>query len=132
MIQFENGTATSFQNSPIFVNVPGGFHELIIENLDGCGQIKENISVLDAPKFFTPNSDGVNDYWNLKGINSIFYKNSIIYIFDRYGKLIKQISPSGKGWDGTYMEKLMPTDDYWFTIKLEDGRTAKGHFSLKR
>jgi gliding motility-associated-like protein len=132
MIQFENGTATTFQSSPIFVNVPGGFHELTIENLDGCGQIKENIAVLDAPKFFTPNSDGVNDYWNLKGINSSFYENSIIYIFDRYGKLIKQIAPSSKGWDGTYNEKLMPTDDYWFTIKLEDGRTAKGHFSLKR
>ncbi|MBA4321129.1 MAG: hypothetical protein C0412_22285, partial [Flavobacterium sp.] len=131
-IQFENGTGTSFQSSPIFVNVPGGFHELIIENLDGCGQIKENIAVLDAPKFFTPNSDGVNDHWNLKGINSSFYENSIIYIFDRYGKLLKQIAPSSKGWDGTYNEKLMPTDDYWFTIKLEDGRTAKGHFSLKR
>jgi gliding motility-associated-like protein len=131
-IQFENGTGTSFQSSPIFVNVPGGFHELIIENLDGCGQIKENIAVLDAPKFFTPNSDGVNDHWNLKGINSSFYENSIIYIFDRYGKLLKQISPSSKGWDGTYTGKLMPTDDYWFTIKLEDGRTAKGHFSLKR
>ena len=132
MIQFENGTATPFQNSPIFVNVPGGFHELTIENLDGCGQVKENIAVLDAPKFFTPNSDGVNDYWNLKGINSSFYENAIIYIFDRYGKLLKQIAPSGKGWDGTYTGKLMPTDDYWFTIKLEDGRTAKGHFSLKR
>lgn len=131
-IEFENGIATPFQSSPIFVNVPGGFHELTIENLDGCGQIKKNIAVLDAPKFFTPNSDGVNDHWNLKGINSSFYEKSIIYIFDRYGKLLKQIAPSGKGWDGTFNGKLLPTDDYWFTIKLEDGRVAKGHFSLKR
>ena len=132
MIQFENGTATSFQSSPIFMNVPGGFHKLTIENLDGCGSINRKIAVLDAPKFFTPNSDGVNDYWNLNGINSSFYENSIIYIFDRYGKLIKQISPLSKGWDGTFNGNQLPTDDYWYTIKLEDGREAKGHFSLKR
>ena len=131
-IQYENGTATSFQNSPIFENVPGGFHELIIENIDGCGQIKENIAVLDAPKFFTPNGDGVNDYWNFKGINSSFYKNAIIYIFDRYGKLLKQIAPSSKGWDGIFNGNPLSGDDYWFTIKLEDGREAKGHFGLKR
>ncbi|HWS59306.1 MAG TPA: T9SS type B sorting domain-containing protein, partial [Flavobacterium sp.] len=131
-IQFENGKATPFQNSQVFFNVPGGFHELIIQNLDGCGQIKENIAVLDAPKFFTPNGDGINDYWNLKGIDSIYYKNSIIYIYDRYGKLLKQIAPSSKGWDGTFNGNSLLGDDYWFTIKLEDGREAKGHFSLKR
>ncbi|MBP2282597.1 gliding motility-associated-like protein [Flavobacterium sp. CG_23.5] len=132
MIHFQNGTSTPFQSTPIFENVPGGFHELIIENNDGCGRILKNIAVLDAPKFFTPNSDGYNDYWNLKGINSPFYKNAIIFIFDRYGKLLKQLSPSSLGWDGNYNKEQLPSDDYWFTIKLEDGREAKGHFSLKR
>ena len=132
MIRFENGLTTPFQSSPIFENVPGGFHELIIENIDGCGQVKSNIAVLDAPKFFTPNSDGINDYWNLKGINSSFYKNTIVYIFDRYGKLLKQLLPSSRGWDGTFNGISLPSDDYWFTVKLEDGREAKGHFSLKR
>lgn len=132
MIRFENGVTTPFQSSPIFENVPGGFHELIIENMNGCGQIPRNIAVLDAPKFFTPNSDGINDYWNLKGINSSFYKNTIIYIFDRYGKLLKQLLPSSKGWDGTFNGITLPSDDYWFTVKLEGGRVAKGHFSLKR
>ena len=132
MIHFQNGTSTPFQSTPIFENVPGGFHELIIENNDGCGRVLKNIAVLDAPKFFTPNSDGYNDYWNLKGINSPFYKNAIIFIFDRYGKLLKQLSPSSLGWDGNYNKEQLPSDDYWFTIKLEDGREAKGHFSLKR
>jgi gliding motility-associated-like protein len=133
MIQFENGTATPFQSAPYFANVPGGFHKLIIQNLDGCGPpVFKTITVLDAPKFFTPNNDGVNDYWNLKGINSSFYKNTIIFIFDRYGKLLKQLSPYSKGWDGTFFGNPLPSDDYWFTVKLEDGREAKGHFSLKR
>jgi hypothetical protein len=81
MLLFENGTATPFQSSPNFENVPGGLHQLIIENNNGCGQVKKNIAILDAPKFFTPNGDGINDYWNLKGINSDFYKNIVILIF---------------------------------------------------
>jgi len=132
MIQFQNGTETPFQSSTIFENVPGGFHKLIVENNDGCGQIMKSFAVLDAPKFFTPNGDGHNDYWNLKGLNTIFYKNAVISIFDRYGKLLKQLSPSSPGWDGTFHKEPLPADDYWFTIKLEDGREAKGHFSLKR
>jgi gliding motility-associated-like protein len=132
-IQFENEIATPYQSSPIFLNVPAGFHELLIQNLDGCGPpVSRTIAVLDAPKFFTPNSDGVNDYWNLKGINSSLYKNAIIYIFDRYGKLLQQIAPSSRGWDGTFNGSPLPADDYWYTIKLDDDREAKGHFSLKR
>lgn len=132
MIHFENGTETPFQSSTFFENIPGGFHELIAENNNGCGQKSKSFAVLDAPKFFTPNGDGYNDYWNLKGINSIFYKNAAIYIYDRYGKLLRQLSPASQGWDGIYNRASMPSDDYWFTIKLEDGREAKGHFSLKR
>jgi gliding motility-associated-like protein len=132
LIHFQNGTETPFQSSTIFENLPGGFHELIAENNDGCGQTTKSFAILNAPKFFTPNGDSYNDYWNLKGINSNIYEKAIIYIFDRYGKLLKQLSPSGLGWDGTYTGKLMPAEDYWFTIKLEDGREAKGHFSLKR
>ncbi|MFE3867923.1 T9SS type B sorting domain-containing protein [Flavobacterium sp. LS2P90] len=132
MIYFENGTETPFQNSPIFENILGGFHELIVENKNGCGQKIKGFAVLDAPKFFTPNGDGYNDYWNLKGINSILYRNAAINIFNRYGKLLRQLSPSSQGWDGIYNRSAMPSDDYWFTIKLEDGREAKGHFSLKR
>lgn len=131
-LHYENETETSFQNSILFENVLGGFHELIVANRNGCGQTTKSFAVLNAPKFFTPNGDSYNDYWNLKGINSTIYENAIIYIFDRYGKLLKHLSPSSLGWDGTYLKQPLPADDYWFTIKLEDGREAKSHFSLKR
>ena len=63
--------------------------------------------------------------------------NVKIYIFDRYGKLIKQISSTGQGWDGTYNRHLMPADDYWFTVDYIEPSTGtqqqfKAHFSLKR
>jgi gliding motility-associated-like protein len=61
--------------------------------------------------------------------------NAVIYIFDRYGKLLKQISPSGQGWDGTYRGQPLPASDYWFTIEYEELSTTKvfrKHFTLKR
>jgi gliding motility-associated-like protein len=121
-----------YQTSPIFTNVPIGIHTVYIKDLNGCGIAQQTISVVGAPQFFTPNGDGFNDTWNLKGVSNRFYANSIIYIYDRYGKLIKQIAPLGQGWDGTYNGTLAPGDDYWYTIKLDDGRSTKGHFSLKR
>ncbi|NRD23372.1 T9SS type B sorting domain-containing protein, partial [Winogradskyella litoriviva] len=59
------------------------------------------------------------------------------YIFDRYGKLLKQLSPDGSGWDGTFNGNLMPTSDYWFTVEYDEPTTDirkefKAHFTLKR
>jgi len=121
-----------FQDSNFFENVPSGIHDLYINDKNGCGIIKKNIAVLGIPKFFTPNNDGYNDYWKIKGTSETFNSHTQIFIYDRYAKLIKQITASGNGWDGTYVGNPMPADDYWYTIKLEDGREAKGHFALKR
>ncbi|AOW10957.1 T9SS type B sorting domain-containing protein [Flavobacterium gilvum] len=121
-----------FQDSNYFENVPPGILELYIHDKNGCGTISKTIAVLGIPKFFTPNNDGYNDYWNIKGANEMFNSGAKIFIYDRYGKAIKQIFASSNGWDGTYIGNPMPSDDYWYTIKLDDGREAKGHFSLQR
>lgn len=121
-----------YQASNFFENVPMGMHTVYIKDLNGCGIAQQTISVLGVPKFFTPNGDGYNDTWNLRGANSKYYPNSIVRIFDRYGKLIKQITPLGEGWDGIYNGTLAPADDYWYSLQIDNGRTAKGHFSLKR
>ncbi|MFH6999867.1 T9SS type B sorting domain-containing protein [Flavobacterium sp. FlaQc-57] len=121
-----------FQESNFFENVRAGIHDLYIYDKNGCGTISKTIAVLGIPKFFTPNNDGYNDYWNIKGASDTFNSTAKILIFDRYGKLIQQIISSTNGWDGTYAGNPMPADDYWYTIKLDDGREAKGHFSLKR
>ena len=121
-----------YQTSNLFENVTMGFHIVYIKDLKGCGIVKKEIAVLGVPQFFTPNGDGINDTWNIKGVNDKFYSNSIIYIFDRFGKLIKQIKPFGPGWDGMYNGQVLTSTDYWYSIKFDDGRSAKGHFSLKR
>jgi len=121
-----------YQTSNIFENVIAGIYTVYVKDLNGCGIVEQEIAVLGVPKFFTPNGDGYNDTWKIRGANEKYNFNSIIYIFNRFGKLIKQIGTTGEGWDGTYNGTPLPADDYWYSIQFEDGRTAKGHFSLKR
>jgi gliding motility-associated-like protein len=121
-----------YQVSNLFENVSMGIQTVYVKDLNGCGITEQTISVLGVPQYFTPNGDGFNDTWNIKGANNQFYSNSVIRIYDRYGKLVKQISAIGMGWDGTFNGYLAPADDYWYNITFDDGRNAKGHFSLKR
>ncbi|QCX37466.1 T9SS type B sorting domain-containing protein [Aureibaculum algae] len=119
-----------YQDSNMFENVTSGIHTIYIRDKNGCGTLEEEVSVIGFPKFFTPNGDGFNDFWQIDGVS--FQPTSLIYIFDRLGKVITKIEPTSEGWNGTYRGKLMPESDYWFKVKLEDGRTLKGNFSLIR
>lgn len=122
----------AFQSSNIFTDVAPGIHVVYVKDLNGCPTENQIVSIIGVLPFFTPNGDGYNDTWNVKGVSADFNRNSTIYIFDRYGKLIKQLGTTGDGWNGTYNGKLMPSTDYWYAVYLEDGRIIKGHFALKR
>ena len=121
-----------YQNSNLFENVSMGFHTIYIKDLNGCGVVQQVVAIVGAPRFFTPNGDGYNDSWKIEGVSQYFSPSTVTYIYDRYGKFIHQMSAMDDGWDGTYKGKSLPADDYWYIINLEDGRTVKGHFSLKR
>ena len=137
-----NGTGTlqyyldegPIQSSNVFTNVSSGTHIISVIDTDGCTFLQKEFLIIDYPKFFTPNGDGYNDTWNISTLNQ---PDAKLYIFDRYGKLIKQLSPTlnSNGWDGTYNEKAMPSTDYWFLLEYKENGVAKefkAHFSLKR
>ena len=122
-------------DSGMFIDVTPGQHVVTARDLNGCGEAQVVVYVIDYPLYLTPNGDGYNDTWNIVGIAN--QANAKIYIFDRYGKLLKQISPSGTGWDGTYNGAQLPSSDYWFTLEYLDPTTGtpeilRAHFSLKR
>jgi len=128
------------QASNVFENVSLGSHTIYVWDVrspDGysCGVVSiENVQVIDYPRYFTPNGDGFHETWNVTGLQN-FDAITKIYIFDRYGKLLKQLSASGDGWDGTYNGQPLPSTDYWFTVDYpENGvmKQFKAHFSLKR
>ena len=118
-----------------FTDVSPGEHIVTVRDLNGCGIGTKSVLVIDYPRFFTPNGDGYNDTWQIIGIDT--RPLSTIYIFDRYGKLLKQLSPLSEGWDGTFNGKPLPATDYWFSVKYEEPgteiiKTFRAHFSLKR
>jgi gliding motility-associated-like protein len=119
-----------YQDHNVFNNVLAGNHTIYIRDINGCGMISEEVSVIGYIRFFTPNGDGYNDNWQVQGVS--LQPNSEILIFDRFGKVLAKIDPNGEGWDGRYNGILMPESDYWFLVKLDDGRTRRGHFSLIR
>ena len=127
-----NGGA--YQSSNTFTNLASGRNCVTVRDKNGCGTSAEVcVDVLDYPRFFTPNGDGVNDQWQIIGIAQ--QPGAKIYIFNRYGKLMKQLSPTSSGWRGTYNGNLLPSDDYWFKLHyIEDGveKIFVGHFALKR
>jgi len=129
----------SYQDDPVFNDIKPGIHTLYIRDKNsyyiydyGCGIASIDVSIIGYRKYFTPNGDGINDTWKILGIRKEFNGNSKVYIFDRHGKLLKELDPLSTGWDGTFNEKPMPATDYWFRTLLEDGREFKGHFSLIR
>jgi gliding motility-associated-like protein len=130
---------SGFQDEPLFENIEGGIYQIIVNDKNGCSpDTTLLVSVIQFPKFFTPNGDGQNDTWVVKGANKDFYPNSSINIFNRYGKLVAQIPIDSQGWNGTYGGKTLSSDDYWFNITLIPADTSKptinkkGNFSLLR
>ena len=123
-----------FQTSNMFTGVSEGTHTVTVTDTQGCTYLTASVFLIGYPKFFTPNGDGYNDTWNIKGLNQADAK---LYIFDRYGKLIKQLSvmDTSDGWDGTFNGQLLPSTDYWFSLDYNEGtqrREFRAHFSLKR
>lgn len=86
--------------------------------------IKEQV-----PLFFTPNNDGYNDIWMVNTIEDITITK--VSIFNRYGKLIKQMEVD-QGWNGTFNSQNLPSDSYWYQLDLRNAPKVKGYFLLKR
>jgi gliding motility-associated-like protein len=126
-----------YQESNVFTDVTAGHHTVTVRDPPGCGLVTENILVMGHPIFFTPNGDGRNDLWHIEGIQLL--DSPLVFIYDRFGKLICQLDVRSPGWDGTFGGIEMPSSDYWFKLTYTDpvgqrteARFLSSHFSLKR
>ncbi|WP_299114567.1 T9SS type B sorting domain-containing protein [uncultured Winogradskyella sp.] len=119
-------------NNYTFNGVPFGAYTIYAKDINGCEPgIDEDIFLIGYPKFFTPNDDGVNDFWAIKGLDVELYES--IRIFNRYGKFIADLNvTNGYRWDGEYNGVRLPVNDYWFEVKFKNGVKKVGHFTLKR
>jgi len=132
--QLDNGPVGT---SNVFQNVLPGPHTVTLTDANGCGTVTENIVVVGNPNYFTPNGDGFNDIWNISGLETL--EDPQVFIYDRHGKLLKQLDAATIGWDGTANGQELPATDYWFLLTYRDGSGQRisapflqSHFSLRR
>ncbi|WP_248723661.1 T9SS type B sorting domain-containing protein [Seonamhaeicola sp. ML3] len=132
-LQDESGNIVApYQSNNTFENInPGIYTASVRDTKNNCGIVNQLVYVIGFPKFFTPNNDGVNDTWEIYGISEMDMPDIKVRIFNRYGKLLKEFNPIISGWDGILNGQTLPPDDYWFSIKLQDGRIFRDHFTLK-
>ncbi|MCH8535396.1 MAG: T9SS type B sorting domain-containing protein [Flavobacteriaceae bacterium] len=127
-----NNPEGPYQDSPVFNGLEPDDYRVYVRDKNGCGISSKSTTIIGIMKFFTPNADGVNDFWGLRGNRPGIQDQAQISVFDRYGKLLYQFTGAERGWDGNYNGKPMPSNDYWYYVELEDGRIVKGNFTLKR
>ncbi len=121
-----------YQDSNVFENLLPGIYDMFVRDKNGCGVVQKTFGILGIMEYFTPNGDGINDVWRFKGVFNNKEALAQVFIFDRYGKLIKSLRGLDKSWDGFFNGKPAPQQDYWYRIELESGRVLVGDFTLKR
>lgn len=121
----------NFQDSNTFTVLEGGSYIGYVREKNQCGKDQKPFVVISYPDFFTPNGDGINDSWSVKG--GANFTTTEVAIYDRFGKLITILNNGNPSWNGTFNGKVLPATDYWFVAKINDNfPETKGHFSLKR
>lgn len=119
----------TWQDSNLFSGLTPGHYYVYVRDKNGCGTVSDDVFLLYYPKFFSPNGDGFNENWHVEYASS--EPGIVTNIFDRYGKLIKQLHYQDN-WDGTLNGRPLPSTDYWFVVTRANGKVYKGHFSLMR
>ncbi|MCE5348065.1 MAG: gliding motility-associated C-terminal domain-containing protein [Bacteroidales bacterium] len=79
---------------------------------------------------FTPNSDGMNDYWYIPDIEE--YGNISVTIYNRFGKKVYESRSYKNDWDGTWKGNLLPSASYYYIIKSEKRGTINGVVNIVR
>ena len=112
----------------------GGTYVLIVTDGNGCQSsftiVLENMTSLIIPSAITPNGDGINDVWDIKGLHG--YPEMQLQIFDRNGILLHEQQGLYTDWDGIYAGKQLPEGDYFYIIDLKnEERPYMGAVSIK-
>jgi gliding motility-associated-like protein len=142
-----SGTGVTIQGDSATVNLyfftDATSGNLSVYGMNKCGQgissdplpiivksCAENPETLSIPNSFSPNGDGINDYFIIRGLLS----NSKLVIFDRFGKECYESDDYQNNWDGKDKNgKIMESDTYWYVCKISGIENEfKGFVYLKK
>lgn len=99
-------------------------YQVVVTSAHGC-QAMASVSVkvlkfLVVPNVFTPNADGINDFWNVKYLES--YPNNKVDVYNRFGEKVYSSIGYSVPWDGKYKGLYLPPGTYYYIIDPKNGR----------
>jgi gliding motility-associated-like protein len=107
---------------------------LTVTDANGC-QATQDIQVADEcpdiriPNAFTPNGDGINDTWDIIGLE--YDQTAMVRVFTRYGQQVYQSKGYGRPWNGEYKGKKLPTGAYYYIINMKNNnQTLSGEVTI--
>ena len=114
---------------------PGSAGTAIFSLQTGGKSCTVSVKVLDSEMikvsdFFSPNGDGVNDYWTIPELDLL--PDSRVFVFDRFGRTLVESVGNSFRWDGLINNIPAPVDSYWYLVKLNENETLRGNFTLMR
>jgi gliding motility-associated-like protein len=131
---FANGTVISNLQSPVVTVDKTTTYQLKVTSLKDCVTADEvTITVLkklSIPNAFSPNGDGINDTWLIRGVDPTAHFR--VQIFDRFGKSIAEFKADALPWDGTYNGRTLPVGVYYYVISSPTAASYKGALTILR
>lgn len=122
--------------NPFCTPVDNITYTLHVTSAGGCTISTDMVQIRVLEKLifrntFTPNGDGINDYWNIGGL--ITYPGNLVQIFNRYGGKVFESRGYGTAWNGLFNGLELPAGTYYYLIDLpSENRVEKGSVTLIR
>ncbi|QRM91003.1 T9SS type B sorting domain-containing protein [Lacinutrix sp. WUR7] len=126
------------QENPTFTDLANGLHTLEVQDENGCVsksisfEVLVNLDAIVIPNGFSPNGDGINEWFNIQGLYDT-YTNHSLEIYNRYGSLIfkgnndnKWYGKANKGLLST--DKTLPVGTYFYVLHLNDANASKQRY----
>ncbi len=110
-------------------------YRLFVTGRGGCATSDSVfVKILKMPKppnTFTPNGDGVNEFWEIKYLND--YPNAVVEIYNTAGSIVYRSIGYPTPWDGKYKGQALPAGTYYYVIDPKNGRSRQaGYVTILR
>jgi len=99
-------------------------YTLTVTSNRGCGTTSDDVFIkvyknVVVPNAFSPNGDGINDVWQIRGLSS--YPDAVLQVFNRYGQQLYYSKSYNIPWDGTFKGTQLPVGTYYYVVDLKIG-----------